>query len=175
MRTKEAAMVVAEQAPRTTSRRRWRLHDCRAWAKPPKRTRASAPRGRPYRPPPPLPLVLLPSPWRCVHTVTVRVPRWGCPHAPSDAVAQVGAVSRPKTVVYVTGLPTDANTEEELAAFFSKRCGILKIDFETSTATCTRRWRRVPVARTHPRGGGVRWRDARQAQGEVVPHVRRLS
>ena len=45
---------------------------------------------------------------------------------------------RPKAVIYVSGMPTDNNTEEELAAFFTKRCGIVKVDFETGVhATAT--------------------------------------
>ena len=40
-------------------------------------------------------------------------------------------VVRPKAVIYVSGMPTDNNTEEELAEFFTKRCGIVKVDFET--------------------------------------------
>ena len=31
----------------------------------------------------------------------------------------------------MTGLPTDNHAEDELAEYFSKRCGILKVDFET--------------------------------------------
>ena len=44
-------------------------------------------------------------------------------------------MSRPNSVIYVSGLPTDNNTEDEFAEFFSKRCGILKIDFETGART----------------------------------------
>lgn len=43
----------------------------------------------------------------------------------------IGSKVQPKTVVYVTGMPTDENSVEEMSEFF-KRCGIIKVDFLTS-------------------------------------------